>query len=119
MELKEFIKKVIADAIEAVDESSDVATRGVYLASRNDKRTIEFDVAVSVEETKSVQGKAGIKVLSFMEGRGELGSGSKNSKVSRIVFGVDVNSSTKAEMATERARMDRNALNSRRNEFAM
>lgn len=111
MELKEFIKKVIADAIEAVDESSSTAVREVYLASRNDKRTIEFDVAVSVEKTKSAQGKAGIRVLSFLEGGGELSSGSKNSKVSRISFGVDVDSRTKAEVATQMAKMDDNRRN--------
>lgn len=111
MELKEFIKKVIKDAVEAVDEASSEATRGVQLALRSDKRTIEFDVAVSVEETKSMQGKAGIKVLSFMEGGAELGSGSKNSKVSRIVFGIDVNSMTKNEEMNMRRQMDQNARN--------
>ena len=103
MELKDFIKKVIADTVEAVDESSNGATRKVTLAHRTDKRTIEFDVAVSVEETKKTDGKAGVKVLSFMEAGAGVGKESKNSTVSRITFGVDVNTSTKQEEAEEEA----------------
>ncbi len=63
MELKEFIKKVIADTVEAVDESSASASRNIVLASKSDKRTIEFDVAVTVEETTTAQGGAGIRCL--------------------------------------------------------
>ena len=97
MELKEFIKKVIADTVEAVDESSGSASRIITLASRTDRRTIEFDVAVSVEEKETTEGKAGVKVLAFMEAGASIGVESKNSTVSRITFGVDVSTSTKEE----------------------
>jgi hypothetical protein len=116
MELKEFIKKVIKDTVEGVEESSDSSVRTVNLASRPDRRTIEFDVAVSAEEKTTAEGKAGVKVLAFMEAGGNVGSESKNSTVSRITFGVDVNSLTKSEQAQRQAQYEaassRNRLNS-------
>jgi len=99
MELKEFIKKVIDDAVQAVDESSSTASRSVTLAKRDDRRTIEFDVAVSAEEKTTAEGKAGVRVLAFIEAGGNMGSETKNSTVSRITFGVDVNTITKQEQA--------------------
>ena len=97
MELREFIKKVIADAVQAVDESSRIASRTITLTSKGDKRTIEFDVAVSAEETNRKGGKGGVKVLAVFEARGGISHESRNSTVSRITFGVDVDSSTKVE----------------------
>ena len=99
MDLKEFVKKVIADTVEAVDESSATASRQITMAQRTDRRTIEFDVAVTAEETTSKSGNAGVKVLSFVEAGGDIGSQSKNSTVSRVTFGVDVSSRTKNEIA--------------------
>jgi hypothetical protein len=108
MELKEFISKVISDTIQAVDESSQSASHDVNLASRTDRRTIEFDVAVSAEEKTTAEGKAGVKVLAFMEAGGNIGSESKNSTVSRITFGVDVSTLTKIERAQQQALLNRN-----------
>jgi hypothetical protein len=115
MELKEFVKKVIADAVKAVDESSATASRDITLAYRQDKRTIEFDVAVSAEETKSTDGKAGVKVLSFMEAGANVNNETKNATVSRITFGVDVSTSTKRENAMLQAVYDQNRENKRIN----
>lgn len=115
MELKEFIAKVIADTVEAVDDSSGIASREITLASRADRRTIEFDVAVSAEETTTTNGKAGVKVLAFMEAGGDMGRESKNSTVSRITFGVDVSTITKQERASQQmAYNQRNNLDSAR-----
>ncbi|MFN4181077.1 MAG: hypothetical protein ACK4FA_00055 [Candidatus Paceibacteria bacterium] len=115
MELKDFIKKVISDAIESVDEISHLSSRNVGLASRTDRRTIEFDVAVSAEETTSVNGKAGVRVLSFVEAGGNMGSEVKNSTISRITFGVDVDTMSKQEQAAQRAIFEQHR-NQRRNE---
>jgi len=115
MELKEFVKKVIADVVEAVDESNASASRGITLANRTDRRTIEFDVAVTAEETTTANGKAGVRVLSFMEAGGDVGSETKNSTVSRITFGVDARTTTKSEDAATQATYERNRIN-RRNE---
>jgi hypothetical protein len=114
MELKEFIKKVLTDTVEAVDETSDSSSRIINLANRVDRRTVEFDVAVSAEETTSKEGEAGVRVLSFMEAGADIGIQSKNSTVSRITFGVDVSSSTKAEISNQESQiraLDRNRGN--------
>ena len=108
MDLKEFVAKVIADTIEAVDGSSQLASREVTLASRPDRRTIEFDVAVSADEKTKTEGQAGVKVLAFMEAGASVGVESSNSTVSRIKFGVDVNTMTKQERAVQQAQLNRN-----------
>ncbi len=108
MELKEFVKKVISDVVTAVDESNEAASREINLAQRSDRRTIEFDVAVSAEETTTVDGKAGVRVLSFLEAGANAGTETKNSTVSRITFGVDARATTKQQDAMMQAQLDRN-----------
>lgn len=97
MELKEFIKKVLIDITEAVAESREKSIYDIKLRSSGEKRTIEFDIAVSVEQNKTKEGGAGIKVLQFLEAGGQIGNEVKNSTVSRIKFGVHVNESNKDE----------------------
>ena len=58
---------------------------------------MEFDIAVSVEDTDAKSGKAGIKVLQFAEAGGDISKETKNSTVSRIKFGINVDTATKAE----------------------
>ena len=113
MELKEFIKKVIADAIQAVDEISADSIREVKLTSKQEKRTIEFDVAVTAEENISASGGAGVKVLNLLKAGAEIGSETKNSTVSRISFGVDVASQTKVEAAQELVETNQRVLEQR------
>lgn len=97
MELKEFIQKVIADAVDAVDGYSINSEREVSLVSMGDRRTIEFDIAVSAEEKTEFKGSGGVRVLSFVEAGAGAGSETKNSTVSRITFGVNVSPLTKKE----------------------
>ena len=88
MDLKNFVKTSIIEISQAVQESAKELNEEIFLGTKADKRCIEFDVAVAVENNKSKKGKAGIRVLEL----GELGGGiykeSKNSTVSRIQFGV-------------------------------
>jgi len=49
------------------------------------------------EETDTKNGKAGIRVLQFAEAGGDLSKENKNSTVSRIQFGVHIDSMTKEE----------------------
>ena len=105
MELKEFIKKVLIDTTEAVSESREASSFDMRLKSAGEKRTIEFDIAVSAEENKSVEGGAGIKVLQFIEAGGQRGSETKNSTVSRIRFGIDVDELNKQEKSRQDAAM--------------
>ena len=97
MQIKEFVENVISDLIKAVDGVSASASREVYLTGNESNRAVEFDIAVSVEEGSSVGGKAGIKVLQFVEGGGDIRKESKNSTVSRIKFGVNISHLTKNE----------------------
>ena len=108
MELKEFVKKALVDVVEAVDESASASMREIYLLPTVDSRTVEFDIAVSVEKESTKGGKAGIKVLEFVEGGGALESISRNSTVTRIRFGVQVSSATKAEEKEEENRIKKN-----------
>ena len=97
MELKEFTKTVLKELLEAVEEVRKEASRDLRLISNTTNRTVEFDVAVTVEN--EVHGKAtgGIKVLNFMQVQGDSGGTSKNATVSRVKFGIDINQFTKEE----------------------
>ena len=98
MELKEFVKKVIIDLDGAVSEANTETKREVRFKGVKEHRTaLEFDVAVTVESSKSGKGGGEIKVW----GIGEIGASGhilqKNLTVSRVSFGVDVSEYTKAE----------------------
>lgn len=112
MNLKEFVSQAIQDIIQAVDEASGKSSRDAELAHRQAQRTIEFDIAVSAESTDSKAGKAGIRVLQFAEAGGNLSVETKNSTVSRIVFGIDVDTSTKQERTHQQQQFE--ALQARR-----
>lgn len=99
MELKEFVKKVITDLVEAVEDVRATSSRDMHLSRNEQSRTVEFDIAVSVEETSGKSGKAGVRVLEFIQAGGDIAEQSKNSTVSRVKFGIDVNSMTKESEA--------------------
>lgn len=88
MELKQFVKSVIKDVISGVEEAKTEAGRVVRLDNLKEQRTIEFDIAVTVEDATSATGKAGVKVFSIIEGGGETVKAFKNASVSRIKFGI-------------------------------
>lgn len=87
MELKEFVKKVLTDLVQGVEETRSVSPRDMYLFDKENK-TVEFDIAVTVEDIDKLSGKAGIRVMQFVETGGDMGKEIKNSTVSRIRFGV-------------------------------
>jgi hypothetical protein len=97
MELKEFVKSVLKDVVDAVEESRGTSNRDMHLDSLKDQRTVEFDIAVTVEDSVGSTGKAGIKVFSLIEGGGDISKELKNSSVSRVKFGVYVDSVLKSE----------------------
>jgi len=103
MDLKTFITKAVKDIVEAAEEVSTSAVRQIKLDKHENKRTIEFDIAVSAEESTEGGGKGGIKVLEFFEIGGGASKEVKNSTVSRIQFGVNVDSYTKVEKAHQEA----------------
>ena len=97
MELKEFIKSALKDIVDAVEEIRKDSSRDMYLTTGKEQRTVEFDIAVTIEDSSSGTGKAGIKVFQLVEGGGEVSSAQKNSSISRIQFGVYIDSLTKEE----------------------
>ena len=99
MDLKEFVKSVLIDLDKAVDEARQQTSRDISFTSNNNSRTIEFDIAVTAEENQTAAGKAGVKVLKFIEAGGDLSKENKSSTVSRISFGLRINSFTKDEDA--------------------
>ena len=110
MELKDFVKKVLLDLVQAVEEVRNESVRDMRLSNHKDKRTVEFDIAVSAESSSGVSGKAGVRVLQFAEAGGDINKEAKNSTVSRVRFGIDIDSLTKEEDAKQMREMQ--ALNS-------
>ncbi len=98
MELKEFVKKVIMDLDAAVSEANKEAKREIRFRGVKEQRTaLEFDVAVTVESNSSGKGGGEITVLGIGQLGGSTSAEQKNSTVSRVTFGVDISSTTKAE----------------------
>jgi hypothetical protein len=97
MELQEFIQKAIADIAAAVDAVNTSSTRRVTFKKHEGKRTVEFDIAVTAESASTGKAGAGIKVLSLIDVGGSNTKEVKNSVVSRIVVGIDLDENTYAE----------------------
>lgn len=97
MELKEFVKSVLKDVVDAVEETRNESSRDMYLDSGKEQRTVEFDIAVTVEDNTRGSGRAGIRVFQLIEGSGEVNSEIKNASVSRVKFGVHIDRFTKQE----------------------
>jgi len=112
MELKEFVKSVLKDLVEAVDEARTESLRDLYLTSHKEtNQTVEFDIAVSAEDATKSGGKAGVHVLHFVEGSGDISKEVKSSTISRIKFGVYIDISTKQENAEYAMQIENNRNN--------
>ena len=107
MEIKEFVKSVLRDIVDAVEEVRHESSRDMHLKSGKDERTVEFDIAVTVEDSTASAGKAGIKVFQVIEGGADISKELKNSSVSRIKFGVYIDRLTKEEDARQKAEWER------------
>ncbi|MDD2807049.1 MAG: hypothetical protein PHW95_00810 [Patescibacteria group bacterium] len=97
MDLKEFTKGVIQEISEAVEEVNQTSQRETILYTSQEKRTVEFDVAVTVEERDKGGGKGGIKVLGLVTAEGGGTKEVTSSTVSRIQFGVNISLRKKGE----------------------
>lgn len=107
MNLQEFVKNVLVDIDRAVEEARKETRRDISFSKTDDRRTVEFDIAVSAEETDAKSGKAGIRVLQFAEVGKDINKENKNSTVSRIQFGVHIETMTREEDAQRRAKLKR------------
>jgi hypothetical protein len=101
MDLKDFIQKAINDITGAVDEANKNASRKITFKKHEGKRTVEFDIAVTAENIGKDSVGAGIKVLSLIDLGGKTTSEIKNSIVSRITVGVDLDEDTHSEKAIQ------------------
>lgn len=90
MELKEFIKQSLVDITTGVDEAAKETNKPMAVVSSGDNRTVEFDIAVTVEGRSGSQAGAGIKVLELVNIGGKISSDSANTNVSRVRFGVSI-----------------------------
>jgi len=107
MELKEFVKSVLKDIVDGVEETRRESSRDMHLTSHKDTgQTVEFDIAVTVEDNTSGSGRGGIKVFQLIEGGGEVSRESKNASVSRIKFGVYIANMTKQEQTQMQAQQE-------------
>ena len=99
MNIEEFVKNILVGIDRAVDLARDEMKRDINFSDSKDQRTVEFDIAVAAEEVDRKSGKAGVKVLQFVEAGGNISKESKNSTVSRIKFGIHIDAMTKMEDA--------------------
>ncbi len=117
MNLRDFVKDVLVGIEGAIESARKDTLRDISFAETKDQRTVEFDIAVSVEELDKANGRAGVRVLEFAEAGGDISKENKNSTVSRIKFGVRIDSITRDEhqrINSEIARV--NAENDRLND---
>jgi len=102
MLLKDFIKNTINDVVSAIEETSQSQDREMHLASPHDNKCINFDIAVSAETSTAEHGQGCIMVANILkigsDGKDEL----KNSSMTRISFGVYINSKTNNESKKQR-----------------
>lgn len=106
MNIEEFVRNVLVNIDKAVEGARAETKRDIRFSNTKDQRTVEFDIAVSAEETDAKSGRAGIRVLHFAEGGGDISKENKNSTVSRIQFGVHIDSMTKEEEAAQSAQYE-------------
>lgn len=105
MELKDFVKKVLIDLTQAVEEVRKESVRDMVLYNK-EGHTVGFDIAVSAENIDLKSGKAGIRVLQFAETGGTISKESKNATVSRVEFSVRIDPMTKEEDARSKVLAD-------------
>lgn len=110
MELKEFVKKVLTDLVQGVESARNDSIRDMKLYDK-EMKTVEFDIAVTIEDVDTKSGKAGIRVLQFAEAGGDIAKETKNSTVSRVRFGVFIGTRTKEEEAIAIEAMRKNINN--------
>lgn len=104
MDLREFVRETLVEIQYGVHAAikeciADKEFRGAInpvwgtgwdAITREHVRLVEFDVAVTVSEASSVDGKAGIKVFSIAEAGAGGSAKTENSTVSHIKFSVPI-----------------------------
>ena len=107
MELKDFVRSVLSNIVTDLREAQRIDSVGAFIVpagiggheyaehprvsmkSGISSTIVDFDIAVTAEDSKSIGGKGGIRIASFgasAEGEAE----SKDTHVSRIQFAVPI-----------------------------
>lgn len=87
MELKDFVKNALIDLDNAIKEANAVTEAEIDFTQ--DKQTsVQFDMAVTIEDSRARGGKGAIKVFSLGEVRGSKEVENKTSSVTRISFSL-------------------------------
>ena len=84
MEVKEFVKTILKDVIEAVEESTKESPTHEFTLYFGDNKKIEFDLAVVLE--KGTEGKIGADIFRIVSGK--LEGHLSEQVVNRIKFSV-------------------------------
>lgn len=96
MELKDFVSATIQQIIEGVAEAQNYVKKEKINAVVNAQvglkreKTIEFDIAVTVNESKSTSAGGGISVASIINAGGKKQTENVEQSISRVKFSVDV-----------------------------
>jgi len=113
MDIKEFVKETLRQIVEGVREvQSEVADKSQIAPIGNRREKVEFDIAVTVEEEKTKDKKAGLSVYCLKAGAGGQTSAS-TSTVHRIKFSVDVDFESKVEETSRHAKLREEVKNLR------
>lgn len=84
MEVKEFVKTILKEVTEAIEESTNESSTHEFTMYQGDNKKIDFDLAVVLE--KSGEGKVGADIFKIVSGKlqGKL----SEQVVNRIKFSV-------------------------------
>lgn len=97
MELGAFVKSILIDLDKAVEEANSEMGREVRFADNQDKRTVEFDIAVTVDEKTGGKAGGNVKVLGLFDAGSDIKKEKSFNSVSRLQFGLHVSRQTKQE----------------------
>jgi len=112
MDIKEFVKETLRQIVEGVKEiQGEVATKAQIAPIGNQSEKVEFDIAVTVEEEKTKDKKAGLSVYCIKAGAGGQTSAS-TSTVHRIKFSVGIDFESKEEETSRYANLREENKNS-------
>jgi hypothetical protein len=104
MDIKEFIKETLRQIVEGVKEvQSEVANKSKIAPIGNEREKVEFDIAVTVEEEKTKDKKAGLSVYCIKAGAGGQTSASTSTE-HRIKFSVGIDFESAEEKTSKEAK---------------
>ena len=84
MEVKEFVKTILKDVTEAIEESTKESPTHDFTMHFGDNKKIDFDLAVILE--KSAEGKVGAEIFKIVSGK--LQGNLSEQVVNRIKFSI-------------------------------